>query len=537
MKLADFVVNGLKPDRLKWLRGESTANGGRHVLYYMQASLRTRYNYALHAAIKAANTLQQPLHVLFTVDTSAERMSERHMAFLLESLKDVHASLQSQKIPFHAVHCERASSMTPVEAIAFASANASVVVTDHPYLRHERCRTEAFVAAVKVPVLQVEADVMIPVTTISNHEEHNNGTIRPKIKKLMPNYLLPLPPLRYLKPTVPDTWSPPLTPLDLSASVESLLAAAPDVDVSVPRVSTYLGGETQAQATLDVFLRDKLLDYETERNKPDKDATSNLSPYLRYGNISPVDVALRVLATEGPEPAMTLSRNHMIDEMVVRRELAVNFVWYNRHDYDSLACLPPVAANTLAKHASDKRDYVYSADQLERAKTHDAYWNACQLDMMATGKMQGYLRQYWGKKILEWSATPEEGHAFAVVQNAKYNLDGYDPNGYAGVAWSFGKHDRVFSERPVYGTVRYMGARRLNDIFDMPAYIALVKQRCADAKLPHVLLQSPANAKRSSASNKGPRHDAPPPTPTEHKKRRPRSRKKKTQTPPSGTAA
>ncbi|KDO22677.1 hypothetical protein SPRG_20953 [Saprolegnia parasitica CBS 223.65] len=483
MKLADFVVNGLKPDRLKWLRGESTANGGRHVLYYMQASLRTRYNYALHAAIKAANTLQQPLHVLFTVDTSAERMSERHMAFLLESLKDVHASLHAQKIPFHAVHCAHASSMTPVEAVAFASANASVVVTDHPYLRHERRRTEAFVAAVKVPVLQVEADVMIPVATISNHEEHNNGTIRPKIKKLMPNYLLPLPPLRYLKPTaVPDTWSPPLTPLDLSASVESLLAAASDVDVSVPRVSTYLGGETHAQATLEVFLRDKLLDYETERNKPEKDATSNLSPYLRYGNISPVDVALRVLATEGPEPAMTLSRNHMIDEMVVRRELAVNF--------------------------------------LERAKTHDAYWNACQLDMMATGKMQGYLRQYWGKKILEWSATPEEGHAFAVVQNAKYNLDGYDPNGYAGVAWSFGKHDRVFSERPVYGTVRYMGARRLNDIFDMPAYIALVKQRCADAKLPHAQ-----------------RNDTPPPAPTEHKKRRPRSRKKKTQTPPSGTAA
>ncbi|OQR93398.1 deoxyribodipyrimidine photo-lyase type II [Achlya hypogyna] len=534
MKLADFVGAGLKQDRLRFLRGAATDGTGNHVLYWMQASLRTRFNYALHAAITAANSLNQPLRVLFTVDTTAAPMSERHLAFLLEGLVDVRAALARKHIPFYAVHCA-AGGPSPVDVVAAAGRKASVVVTDHPYLRHERLRTEAFVAASPAPVLQVEADVVVPVATVSKREEYSNGTIRPKINALLPQYLVALPALTYKGPkNVPLALS--LPPLDLAASVDDLLAHAPDVDRSVGRVRTYLGGESVAQATLETFLADKLLDYETERNKPDKDATSNLSPYLRYGNISPVDVALRVLGTPGPEPAMTLSRNHMIDEMVVRRELAVNFCWYNRHEYDSITCLPPVATNTLTKHGTDRREYVYSDDEFEQARTHDTYWNACQLDMMATGKMQGYLRQYWGKKILEWSARPADAFAFAVAQNAKYNLDGYDPNGYAGVAWVFGKHDRVFPERPVYGTVRYMGARRLTEIFNMPAYVALVTQRCIDANLP-LRPQSPRKAPRrvlpttaKAALPEARTDDAskarPPVAPGAAKKRRPRRRKK-----------
>ncbi|OQR86447.1 hypothetical protein ACHHYP_10530 [Achlya hypogyna] len=290
MKLTAFVGAGLKQDRLPFLRGTVTDGTGNH------ASHRTRFNYDLHEAIPAANALNQPLRVLFTVNTTATPMSERHLAFHLEGLVDVRAALVRKHIPFHAVHCA-AEGPSPVDVVAALGRKASVV------------------AVSPAPVLQVEADVVVHVAIGSKREEYSNGTIRPKFKALLPQYLGPQ--------NVPLALS--LPPLNLGASVDELLAHAPDVDRSVARVRPYLGGES-------TFLADKLLDYETEHNKPDKkDATSNVSPYLRYGNISPVDVALRVPATQGPEPSMTLSRNHMIDEMVVRRELAVNFCWYNRH--------------------------------------------------------------------------------------------------------------------------------------------------------------------------------------------------------------
>ena len=200
---------------------------------------------------------------------------------------------------------------------------------------------------------------------------------------------------------------------------------------------------------------------------PALDGVSGLSPYLHFGQISPLDIVLQVQAAGGP------GAQSFLEELVVRRELALNFVFYNEF-YDSLASLPAWVTKTLHKHESDVRDPLYTPQELERAETHDPYWNAAQQQMVWQGKMHGYMRMYWGKKILEWSRTPQEAMRVALALNNKYELDGRDPNGYAGVAWCLGKHDRPWKERPIFGTIRYMDASGLERKFDMAAYVQQV---------------------------------------------------------------
>ncbi|ETV96373.1 hypothetical protein, variant [Aphanomyces invadans] len=439
VRVADLARPGVHKERLRWLRGTESIDGT-HVLYWMQSSLRTKFNYALEVAIDAATRLQQPLHVLHTIDAASTK-SERHMAFLLESLVDVHTSLRTRNLRLNVGY-----GPSTVDIALAAAHGASLVVVDHPYLRHPAKLYQTFAdQATSTAVLQVEGDVVVPVEHASDKEEHTARTIRPKITKLLD---------RYLKPLAPGT--PPAavcanvslanslaipccTWLDPSQSVDELLAAtAGSLDTSVARVRTYLGGESQAQAAVQAFFKAKLAKYATARNEPSGDGSSNLSPYLHYGNVSPVDIALQTKAFAGTGPAVAASKASFLEELIVRRELSMNFVWYNPR-YDAFdAALPAYAVLTLQEHAADKRAITYSKDELDMAKTHDPYWNAAQLDMVVTGKMQNYMRMYWGKKIIEWSATPQEAFATAIDLNDKYNLDGDDPNSYTGVAWVFG---------------------------------------------------------------------------------------------------
>jgi deoxyribodipyrimidine photo-lyase len=193
-----------------------------------------------------------------------------------------------------------------------------------------------------------------------------------------------------------------------------------------------------------------------------------MSPYLHFGQISPLFIALEVLRHSDS------AKNAYLEELIVRRELSYNFIFYNR-DYDKFAALPPWTERTLNYHARDKREYVYSLEQFEKAQTHDPYWNAAQKEMVLTGKMHGYMRMYWGKKILEWTQNPRTGFRIALYLNNKHELDGRDPNGFAGVAWCFGKHDRAWAERPVFGKIRYMNAAGLKRKFDADAYVKRVE--------------------------------------------------------------
>ena len=194
-----------------------------------------------------------------------------------------------------------------------------------------------------------------------------------------------------------------------------------------------------------------------------------MSPYLHFGQISPLYIALKVLETE------SLGKDSYIEQLIVRRELAYNFVYYNRN-YDTIKCLPPWATATLNVHKRDKREYIYTLEEFENAETHDPYWNAAQKEMVITGKMHGYMRMYWGKKILEWSKNPKAGFDIALYLNNKYELDGRDPNGFAGVAWCFGKHDRAWTERKVFGKIRYMNSNGLKRKFDAEAYVEKINK-------------------------------------------------------------
>jgi deoxyribodipyrimidine photo-lyase len=228
------------------------------------------------------------------------------------------------------------------------------------------------------------------------------------------------------------------------------------------------GGTHQAEMHLQNFLKNKLDSYAEYRNDPTKDYLSCMSPYLHFGQISPVYIASKVLETDSP------GKNAYLEELIVRRELAINFVHYNLY-YDSFEGLPDWPKKTLTAHITDRREYVYTRDELEQAKTHDVYWNAAQKEMVSTGKMHGYMRMYWGKKILEWCESPAAAFATAVYLNNKYELDGRDPNGFCGVAWCFGSHDRPWKERAIFGMVRYMNDKGLKRKFDADAYVEQVE--------------------------------------------------------------
>jgi deoxyribodipyrimidine photo-lyase len=297
---------------------------------------------------------------------------------------------------------------------------------------------------------------------VSSKEEYSAATIRRKIMPLITKFLVlnrqPIPEKTKIRT---DFSSFEIDKVD--KAVQNL-----NLDKTVKPVKILHGGTTQAKQHLKLFIETKLDNY-NQRNDPTKDAQSNMSPYLHFGQISPIFVALKVL--ESNHPGM----DAYLEQLIVRRELAFNFVFYNRN-YDSFEGLPEWAKKSLNEHKNDPRDYVYSLDELETAKTHDVYWNSAQKQMLVTGKMHGYMRMYWGKKIIEWTNDPQTAYKIMLYLNNKYELDGRDPNGFTGVAWCFGKHDRPWKERPIFGKIRYMNANGLRRKFNIENYVKQINQ-------------------------------------------------------------
>lgn len=227
-------------------------------------------------------------------------------------------------------------------------------------------------------------------------------------------------------------------------------------------------GETAARVSAERFVKEGLQKYIQNRNDPNLDGQSNISPYLHFGHVAPQRVALLVNGSK----IYAEAKEAFLEELIIRRELADNFCYYNEN-YDRFEGFPNWARKTLNDHRADKREYQYSRETFEQGKTHDELWNAAQHQMVEWGKMHGYLRMYWAKKILEWSASPEQALRTAVCLNDKYELDGRDPNGYTGIAWSMGGvHDRAWKERTVLGKVRYMSYAGCVRKFDVKQYVA-----------------------------------------------------------------
>ena len=444
----------IQPERIRWLKNGSS-HAGRYVLYWMQASQRAEWNHALEYAIRTANQRGLPVVVLFSLTDAYPEANLRHYAFMLEGLRETQAALRRRGIQLVVRR------QSPEKAAVALAEHAALLVTDRGYTRIQKHWRRHVARHAPCPVVQVESDVVVPVETVSDREEYAAVTIRPKIHRHLERFLVPL------AETVPRRDSLGIAGDGFGISdVEAALALL-NVDRSVPRQGFYLGGTTQAKEHLRRFIADKLDEYAESRSDPGRGIESHLSPYLHFGQISPLYVALRI--TEAPGTRQE-AKDAFLEELIIRRELSVNFVHYSPC-YDRFRCLPGWARATLARHATDSREYVYSRRQLESCRTHDHFWNAAMREMIVTGKMHGYMRMYWGKKIIEWSRSPEAAFRTTLALNNRWFLDGRDPNSYAGVAWCFGKHDRPWSQRPIFGTVRYMNAAGLTRKFAMDAYL------------------------------------------------------------------
>jgi len=423
------------------------------VLYWMHRAFRATDNWGLIWARQQALQLGTPMAVVVCLTPSFLGATLRQYDFLLKGLAETAALLRAANIALILRSGDPAEEML----LLCRELRPSLVVTDFDPLRIKKQWLLALVKPGLCPVHEVDCRNIVPAWVASDHREFMARTFRPRIHRHLHDFLDPFPPLD----PHPYPWTMSVAGHDLAS-----LRARLKVDASVQPVSWLLPGESAARATLATFIEQRLKHY-GHRNDPNINACSDLSPYLHFGMISAQGIVLELRRRGLHGEAV----DGFVEELVVRRELSDNFCLYTP-EYDQVAGFPEWARRSLERHSQDKRPYLYSDEQFERAQTHDLLWNASQQQLVTTGKMHSYLRMYWAKKILEWAEEPARALRLAIHLNDRYALDGRETNGYTGIAWSIGGvHDRGWTERPVFGTIRYMNAAGARRKFDVNRYI------------------------------------------------------------------
>jgi len=456
-------TGNVEPERIRRLTRNDIPSDGTYVLYWMQAAQREHHNPALEYAVQRANDLQQPLLVGFGLMEDYPDANLRHYRFMLQGLADARRALAERGIK---LVVRRGS---PDGVALELGQEASLIVTDRGYTRIQRRWRKRVAEEATSPVFQVETNLIVPVEMASDKREYAARTIRRKLREHYRKFL------NALIPTEVRKQSLPLHVTGMAIDQPDDVCARLKLDRSVEPVDRFTGGQREAQRVFRNFLGDRLAGYGPNRNQPQTDDVSFMSMYLHFGQISPVWLALQLEERRDHRE----SRDTYGEELLVRRELAHNFTHFES-DYDRYPALPDWAKATLREHQNDRREYTYTRRELENASTHDPYWNAAMKEMRHTGYMHNYMRMYWGKKILEWTNTPEYAYEVALELNNKYFIDGRDPNSYAGVAWIFGLHDRPWVERPIFGKVRYMNASGLERKCDPKAYVRKVNRLLTD---------------------------------------------------------
>jgi deoxyribodipyrimidine photo-lyase len=433
----------------------------------MQRAQRGRDNHAVDVAVHVANELELPLLVYFAGMANFPHANLRHFAFLNRGLVDVEEDLAERNIAF----VLRNAPHEPVERL-LADVQAAMVIGDENPLRGpERWRRELAArldAGLAIPFWTVDADVVVPSKLIER-AQYGAYTIRPRLYRMMPQFLR-----AYENPKAQVRWERPMG-FRADSPREDMTRGWRELDRSVAPVEAWTGGRKAAMKRLKHFVGTLLKNYERDRNHPEVDGTSALSPYLHFGHIGPVTIALKVEAAARKDPALKSARDGFCNELIVWRELAVNFVKYTGN-YDTADCVEDWAKKTIVDHARDERERLYSLRELEAGETHDELWNAAQTQMVRHGWMHNVMRMYWAKKMLEWTPDVRTAVKWGVHLNDKYFLDGRDPNGYAGIAWSMlGKFDRAWGERPVFGKIRYMSQASTGRKFDSRLYIETMR--------------------------------------------------------------
>ncbi len=442
--------------RVRTLKTGKTTGGP--VVYWMSRDQRVRDNWALLFAQKLALNKGEPLVVVFCLVPQFLNATIRHYSFMLKGLLEIEADLAKKNITFYLLQGKPENVIT-----AFVKKiKASALVGDFDPLTIKKDWKERVAEHIDIPFYEVDAHNIIPCWIASSKQEFGAYTLRPKINRLLPEFLDDLP----LVKNHPFPCKAKLMKTDWEKVKQSL-----KVNKRVSEVNWINPGEKAANKSLKNFLTNRLKHYAQHRNDPNLDGQSNLSAYLHFGQLSAQRVALEV-----SRGGIDGSSKAFLEELIVRRELSDNFCFYNSN-YQSFDGFPAWAQKTLKQHRQDKREYFYSIKEFENAETHDELWNAAQLEMVERGKMQGYLRMYWAKKILEWTNSPEDALETAIYLNDTYELDGRDPNGYAGIAWSIGGvHDRAWGERPVFGKIRYMSFNGCKAKFNVQEYIGKYKK-------------------------------------------------------------
>ncbi|HEY3929544.1 MAG TPA: deoxyribodipyrimidine photo-lyase [Candidatus Koribacter sp.] len=433
------------------------ATDGRCVVYWMQRAQRALDNPALDVAVQAANLLKMPCIIFFAPVPYYPQANLRHYAFLQQGIGDIAEMAEKRGIGFVLRRFPQHSLIRFCDEV-----RAAMVIGDENPLRETLEWREVAAKKLRVPLWTVDADVVVP-TKLLQKEQYAARIIRPRLKAHFKEFLVAC-----TNAKAKHAWEPPRGLQQLDWRQVDDITEGWELDRSVQPVDSFRGGTKEALRLLHEFVTQKLASYPERHNQAHEDGTARLSPYLHFGHIGPHTVALAVEAAKAPRAA----KDDFLDQVITWRELAINFVHFHPV-YDSIECGEAWAHKTLAEHAGDPRPILYTQKQLENAETYDDLWNAAQLQMIHAGWMHNYLRMYWAKKILEWSKTPQQAYRTAVYLNDKYFLDGRDPNGYAGIAWSIvGKFDRPWFPRPIFGTIRYMTRGGAAKKFNTERYIA-----------------------------------------------------------------
>lgn len=410
------------------------------IVYWMSRDQRVEDNWALIRAYELAAKHKTELRVVFCKLPKYLKTPDRNYAWMLKGLEKVSEDLFDLNIHFDVIDGN------PVKEIPkyIEKYRVGGIISDFSPLKNPRKWKEEIAKQIKIPFEVVDTHNIIPVWITSDKQEYGAYTIRPKIHKLLPKYLTDFPKIERFTQNK-----------GAKRSVIHLLPLDPNLPTP---------GAKQSNEVLKEFILD--IERYSQRNNPNVDGQSNLSPYLHFGQISAQRIALEISKLPQSE-----QRDSFLEELVVRRELSDNFCYYNPN-YETFEGFPQWAKNTLNEHRNDRREYVYTLDELEQSKTHDQLWNTAQTQMVKYGKMHGYMRMYWGKKILEWTRNPEEALEYAIYLNNKYELDGRDPNGYTGIAWCIGGvHDRAWAQRHIFGKIRYMNYNGCKRKFNVEEYI------------------------------------------------------------------
>lgn len=447
-------------DRISILN-DGFINGHQKVVYWMQSAHRVSDNHALLRAIDYANHHQMNVIVVFNVVPNYPGASERHYTFMLQGINEIIINMKEKQIPFKVIFGEMVSNI--LEEVK----DAQALIMDQGYLRVPRKWREDILklAPKSLHVEEIDTDLIVPVKAASQKMEYGAYTIRKKLHNKLSDFLDMKELIPYEGQYIPFT----IHPLNISEVIKQN-----NISRRVKKTDHFIGGTSEAFKRLKRFIMNKANDY-PDRNEPGKQITSTLSPYIHFGQISTQRIILEMKQAYDEEIITKEAYDAILEQVFVRRELAFNYVYYN-NGYDQFETMTePWAYETMRIHQDDPRSFIYSKEQLELAQTHDPYWNAAMNEMVKSGYMHNYMRMYWAKKIIEWTPSYQEAFEITKYLNDTYFIDGRDPNSYTGIAWNYGRHDRAWTERPIFGKLRYMNDKGLERKFDMSIYIRYVE--------------------------------------------------------------